>query len=413
MRRNWQAGRVYQEGRKKIDSWLPTMVAYVQYWRDVPGHAEPKRAFVSLGVCHTRTIAERKAAEKLEELGINSTQTFRESTSSITFKEQGEIWLQSLSNRKRNPLEQTTIDTRRYALDKWMYPFFGDRYLADITNLAMKEFVDHISSLKPATIRDYVNIVKAVVASARDVRGEPLFMRDWDDEFIDVPGVDDQKQPTVDRDEMTAILREAEEPYRTLYALLAGCGPMRAGEALGLDIRSIHEDFRTLEIVQKAKRGELQDHMKTKNADSRHGRVVDLSESLAAMLREFVRGRTSGLVFCKPDGSQLMQRDILKHSLHPILKKLELEQGGFNIFRRFRITELETAEVPAALQHTWSGHAKSHVSEVYKKLLRQREWRLRWAEKTGTGFTLPGHQEAAAEAPNGKSGKILEFRKVV
>src|SRR5256885_16736023 len=52
----------------------------------------------------------------------------------------------------------------------------------------------------------------------------------------------------------------------------------------------------------------LQDHMKTKNADSRHGRVVDLSEPLAAMLREFVGGRTSGLVFCKPDGSQLMQR---------------------------------------------------------------------------------------------------------
>jgi hypothetical protein len=83
-----------------------------------------------------------------------------------------------------------------------------------------------------------------------------------------------------------------------------------------------------------------------------------------------------------------------------------------NIFRHFRITELETAEVPAALQHAWSGHAKSHVSEVYKKLLKQREWRLRWAEKAGTGFTLPGHQEAAAEVPNGKSGKILEFRRV-
>lgn len=139
-----------------------------------------------------------------------------------------------------------------------MYPFFGERYLADVTNLAMKEFVDPISTLKPATIRDYVKIVKCVVASARHVRGEPLFMRDWDDEFIDVPEVDEQNQPTADRDEMTAILGEAEEPYRTLYALLAGCGPMRAGEALGLDIRSIHEDFRTLEIVQKAKRGELQ-----------------------------------------------------------------------------------------------------------------------------------------------------------
>jgi len=107
-----------------------------------------------------------------------------------------------------------------------------------------------------------------------------------------------------------------------------------------------------------------------------------------------------------------MQRDILKYSLHPILKKLGLEQGGFNIFRRFRITELETAEVPASLQHTWPGYAKSHVSEVYKKLLKQCEWRLRWAEKAGTGFTLLGHQLVATETPNDKSGKILEFRKV-
>ena len=63
------------------------------------------------------------------------------------------------------------------------------------------------------------------------------------------------------------------------------------------------------------------------------------------------------------------------------------------IFRRFRITELETAAVPAALQHTWSGHAKSDVSEVYKKLPKQRDWRLRWAEKAGTGFAPPSRQE--------------------
>jgi|SRR5882672_1681500 len=87
----------------------------------------------------------------------------------------------------------------------------------------------------------------------------------------------------------------------------------------------------------------------------RFWRVVDLSEPLAAMLRESAGGRTSGLVFSKPDSNQLMQRDILKYSLHPILKKLGLEQGGLNMFRRFRITKLETAEVPAALQHTWSG----------------------------------------------------------
>src|SRR5260370_8937181 len=111
-------------------------------------------------------IAARKAAAKLDELGLTSAQTFRESTSTITFKEQGEIWLQSLSNRKRNPLEQTTIDTRRYALHKWMYPFFGDRTLPHLPNLPPHAFLEHLSPLAPATIHYYARIVQAHDASA-------------------------------------------------------------------------------------------------------------------------------------------------------------------------------------------------------------------------------------------------------
>jgi hypothetical protein len=65
---------------------------------------------------------------------------------------------------------------------------------------------------------------------------------------------------------------------------------------------------------------------------------------------------------------------------------------------------METAEVPQALQHFWSGHARTHVSERYKKLLRQREWRLEWAEKTGIGFDLPAR-------PVGQLGQLVQFRK--
>ena len=408
MRRAYQKGYVFQKGRKRSDAWQPEDPAFVQFWRDVPGQDQPTKEAVHLGLCRTRTIAERAAAEKLEQLGINSTQTFIEATTNITFNQQAEIWLKECANRKKRPLEQTTLDTRRFALDKWMYPFFGDKLLANIHNAAMKEFVNHIADLSPATIRDYVNIAKSVVASARDAEGKMLFPREWDDDFIDAPEIDVQKQPTVDREEMEAILREAQEPYLTLYSLLAGCGPMRPGEALGLDIRAIHPDFRTLDIVQKAKRGELQDYMKTKNADSKHGRVVDLPVKLATLLRESVGARRSGLVFCKDDGSQLMQRDILKYSLHPTLKKLALEQGGLNIFRRFRITAMETAEVPQALQHTWSGHARTHVSEVYKKLLKQREWRLGWAERAGMGFSLPERKNPR----NAQLAQLIEFRRV-
>lgn len=146
-RRKYQQGYVFQKGRKRSDAWLPEEPAYVQFWRDVLGQAEPKKEKACLGICRTRTIAERAAAEKLEQLGINSKQTFIETTSNITFKAQGDIWLKSLGNRKRNPLEQTTIDTRRYALDKWVYPFFEGKLLADVHNLAMRDFVEHISHL--------------------------------------------------------------------------------------------------------------------------------------------------------------------------------------------------------------------------------------------------------------------------
>jgi hypothetical protein len=60
-----------------------------------------------------------------------------------------------------------------------MYPFFGDKLLANIHNAAMKEFVNHIADLSPATIRCYVNVAKSVVASARDAEGRMLFPREW------------------------------------------------------------------------------------------------------------------------------------------------------------------------------------------------------------------------------------------
>jgi integrase len=392
-RRKYQQGNVFQKNRTKSDPWLKDVPAYVQFWRDVPGQPNSKREKVALGICRTRTIAQRRAAEKLEQLGINSAQTFIEATSSVTFRQQGEIWLKSLSNRKRNPLEQTTIDNRQYALDKWVYPFFEGRLLADVNNRAMKEFVEHISKLAPATVRDYSNIVKGVVASAINEDGEELFPRKWNEEYIDAPIVEDQRQPSTDNASVASILVRASGQYKMLYALLAGCGPLRVGEALGLGIPQISRDFRTLTVNQKAKAGEIQPYLKTKNGV----REIDLCTSIATRLREFVGTRTSGLVFQTATGGQLLQSNILHRNFHPILAELKHVKGGFNIFRRFRITHLEKTDCPEALKHFWSGHAPAHVSERYVKLLTDRDYRLEWAERVGTGFTFP----AASVGPRG------------
>ena len=62
---------------------------------------------------------------------------------------------------------------------------------------------------------------------------------------------------------MESILKRNERTVpRALRTL--GCGPMRAREALDLEIgKHISEDCRTPYIRQKAKRGELQLYIKT------------------------------------------------------------------------------------------------------------------------------------------------------
>jgi len=95
-------------------------------------------------------------------------------------------------------------------------------------------------------------------------KGKELFARKRKEECIDAPVVKHQRQPSTAKKGMESIVKEAKGQYRALYALLAGCGPMRAREALGLEIgKHISEDCRTHYIRQKAKRGELQLYTKT------------------------------------------------------------------------------------------------------------------------------------------------------
>src|SRR5437667_441421 len=56
---------------------------------------------------------------------------------------------------------------------------------------------------------------------------------------------------------------------------------------------------------------------------------------------------------------------------------------------------LPRARMAATLRATtnssivWSRHEQKRISERYVKLLREREYRLQWAERIGLAFTLP------------------------
>jgi integrase len=257
--------------------------------------------------------------------------------------------------------------------------------LASVNNQVVKGLVVkmHAAELSPKTVSNYIGLVKLVVASAIGEDGEELFPRKWNHEFLDIPVVEKQHQPIFSAETMSAIVENAAGQEQMLYALLAGTG-LRIGEALGLEVRHISADCRTITVEQSCWAGTIQ-RPKTKNAY----RQVDLSQPLADLLRSFLGTRKSGLIFVNKFGKPLSQTNLVRRSLHPILKELKKEKAGFHAMRRFRATWLRKQRAPEDLIQFWLGHAKQSITDGYSKLDEDLEFRHEVAEKVGAGFVVP------------------------
>jgi integrase len=314
----------------------------------------------------------RRANEIVEASGVNDAQQFIETNTGVTFREQAKWFLNHAVNRKRNPVKPATSTTWQNCVAKWFNPSLGDLPLTSVNNQTVKTLVAkmHAIGMSPKTISNYVGLVKLVVASAIGDDGEELFPRKWNHEFLDFPMV-------------SAIVEKAAGQEQVLYALLAGTG-LRVGEALGLEVRHVSADCRTITIEQSCWAGKLQSP-KTKNAY----RQVDLCSALAELLKVFLGERSSGLVFSNRAGKPLSQTNLARRSLHPILKESKAEKTGFHAMRRFRATWLRKQLAPEDLIQFWLGHAQQTQTDGYSKLGEDVEFRRQVAETVATGFVIP------------------------
>jgi integrase len=264
-----------------------------------------------------------------------------------------------------------------------------------VTNAAVKALVTkmHDGGLSPKTISTYIGLVKLVVGSALDDEGEPLFPRKWNADYIDMPVIRSQRQPTFTVEVMNAIVQQATGQDKVLYSLLAGTG-LRAGEAFGLEVKHLSRDCRTITIEQSCWQGAIQTP-KTANAY----RQVDINSELAQLLKSFVGDRQSGLLFQNRSGRPLSQTNVLRRSLHPILAGLGVAPSGFHAMRRFRATWLRKQRAPEDLIKCWLGHSKTSVTDTYVKLAEDVEFRRQVAEQTGTGFVVPAYDDLRPVRP--------------
>ena len=387
-RRTGQSGHIEESGK-----WF-----VVRFWKDIDG--QEKRALVRERICPiagpgsmNRCERERRAKEIIAESQADTVQYFNRIVKrqfGVTFKEQSKIWLERSQTRKRKPVRATTVPTIQAALDKWILPQLGHLPLSETARYSpMKTLVASLNAaeLSAQTINAYFRIAKAVVESAEDAEGSPLYERHWDAEKLDLPVVETSKQrrPSITAEVMAEFAKVKSPKYKMVF-ILAGASGCSIGEILGLEIKDLLDDCTTFRVIQQAKGTNLTTELKTVNSE----RFVDICPEVAALMKEFLQGRTTGLVFSSRKGKPLNPSNLRTRVIHPLLKRKGLPLGGTHIFRRFRITWLRENSVQPDIERFWLGHANKSVGDDYSMLKKNAKVRKQIADKIGPGFELPG-----------------------
>ena len=218
---------------------------HVRFRMDVPG--QEKRAYLSKPICPfsgpgalTKPERLKRRKEIIAASGADTVEHFSKVEAinhGTTFRKQAEWWLNHVQTRKRNPITPATAAGFGSYLKKWLNPSFGDLPLSSINNLAVKGLVIKMTDagLSPKMVNNVFQVVKMVVASAVNENGERIHPRTWSHEFIDLPEVKNQRQPTHTSEAMKAIVASSQGRERMLYTLLGATG-LRLGEALGIEI---------------------------------------------------------------------------------------------------------------------------------------------------------------------------------
>jgi hypothetical protein len=123
-RRSGQNGCIQEDG-----NWY-----VVRFWKDVAG--QEKRQRVRERICPISgpgklSVSERKhkAKEIIEASGADTAELFEKvvrSNHGVTFREQAEIWLEQIKNRKRKPVAPSTLENWERCLRNWLNPNIGD-----------------------------------------------------------------------------------------------------------------------------------------------------------------------------------------------------------------------------------------------------------------------------------------------
>ena len=343
-RRKSMSRRIGQNGTIEVRNG-----AYRGRWfEDVAGREQRVKRSVVLGFVKEmgKSEARRKLRSIIEATGVNRPSYVI--PSSDLFGKRVKWWEENYLSRQKPSTQRTMhYHVRKYLLPKW------EKHPVDcITAEKVNEWIGEFPHLSPTSLKHIVTTLclilgrwfgrkKITYPSARDVQEEAVCYTP---------------------EEMSRIVSEAQGMWRILFATAAETGA-RAGELYALEVPDIDFARNIIHVRRSVWEGQKQS-TKSLNAN----RAIDVQPELIAILRDYLSGRTQGLVFPSKNGRPLRNNNVLRRHLHPLLKRLAIREGGMHGFRHGRVSFLVENNTPVEVIKAWIGHGSERMVRRYTHL---------------------------------------------
>jgi integrase len=241
-----------------------------------------------------------------------------------------------------------TWSNHQVSLRRYLLPRFGDSQLADINTEQLQVFFSQLT-LEPSSVRNVIKTLKAVWESAMAwsyVQHNPFLM-------LKKPRLHKKESKHFTESQVQLILDHAEEPYRTIYWMMAQTG-LRISEVLALKWNDITNG--TINVQRSVWRG----HFKSPKTEASR-RIISISPRLYSHLSAS-GGSGDSLIFVNRGGRPWAADSLLVNRLHPLLDKLGIPRMGFHAFRHASASVLDRMNAPMKIRQQRLGHTNASLT---------------------------------------------------
>lgn len=246
-------------------------------------------------------------------------------------------------------LKGSTTRAAKSHLRAHIIPKLGNRRLTEITTKAVQGFVAYLASGKRSrkTVENILLTLSSLFKTARSW-GYTCGNYRFADLTLPREGVKAEPRCFTD-DEVRKIIKNAPEPLSTVIAVTSVLG-LRIGETLALrrsDVDFAKHIVRIRQSVDAATRTLCAVKSKASSAD------LPMPKELETRLRAHLEKHDgkSELLFVNRRGRPFSANKLREKQLHPLLKTLGIERGGFHAMRHGVASSLlEDGATPAVVQ---------------------------------------------------------------